>query len=324
MENAPNTSAEGHIAKFDDAEVFSSALKLVDMEVLQTGSGVFRASYASFSTGICDAQVGSINQPIFARGASDPKRLGFLVELRKARGWSWFGESMEDASVGVCAGGSDPMIKAGSGTQWAFISAPPESLAQCAQTVYGRELALPRRGPVRIKPHPLEVAVIRGLLVESLTAIKAGSPDLLRVKASIDRALHRMMVQMLLGETSEVRRAEIVRVQVVLKRVHYFMAGHLGDAIGLDQMCRATGVDKETLVRIFRDCLGLDPVQYLKVCRLNQVHKALRRADPATIAVADIARAWGFSNLRRFTREFTEWFGQSPSEVLRQPSRTPY
>lgn len=91
------------------------------------------------------------------------------------------------------------------------------------------------------------------------------------------------------------------------------MAGYLGDAIGLDQLCRATGVDRETLVSIFANYLGLDPIQYLKVCRLNQVLKALRRADPATIAVADIARAWGFSNLRAFTRDFSEWF-----ESLRQ------
>ncbi|HEY2106556.1 MAG TPA: AraC family transcriptional regulator [Candidatus Binataceae bacterium] len=321
MKNASDPTAEAHVVKFDDAEVFSAALKRVDLEVLQTATGAFRASYSSFTTGVCDAQVGSIKQPIFVRGASDPRRLGFLVELRKARGWSWFGQPMGDSSVGVCAGGSDLMIKAGRGSQWAFISAPPDSLVQCAQTAYGRELRPPRRGPAGIKPHPLEVAVIRGLLVESLSAIKAGSPDLPHVKHSIDRALCRMMVQMLLGEASEIRRAEIVRIQGVLKRVHYFMADHLGGAVSLEQLCQATGVDRETLLSVFRNCLGLDPVQFLKVSRLNQVHRALRRADPAIIAVADIARAWGFSNRRAFTREFTQWFGKSPTEVLRQPPR---
>jgi AraC-like DNA-binding protein len=323
MENSSsNATAEIHIVNFNDSEVFSSALKQVDLEVVQTGRGAFKASYASFTTGTCDVQVGAINQPIFARGASDPKRLGFLVELRKSRDWSWFGQPMGDESVGVCSGGSDLMLKAAPGTQWAFISASPDALAQCAQTVYGRELPLPPRGPGRIKPHPFELAVVRDLLVESLMEIKAGSPDSARFKASIDRALRRLMVQMLLGETSEVGRADIVLVHRVLSRVHDFMAAHLVEgAVRLDEVCQATGVSKPILLNVFRDYVGLDPLQYLKICRLNQVHKALRRADPATTAVRDIARAWGFMHLDGFTRQFTELFGKSPLEVLRQPTR---
>lgn len=321
MENPSDSTEQTHIVKFDDAEMFSAAIKEVDLELVQTGTGAFKASYASFATGMCDVQVGSINQSIFVRGASNPERLGFLLELRKSRTWSWFGEPMGDAGVGVCCGGCELMIKAAPGTRWAFISVAPETLAQCAQTVYGRELRLPTRGPARIKPDLFELAVVRDLLAEAFMAIRGGSPNLTRFKSSIDRALRRSLVNMLLSETSPIARGEIVHVRRVLSRVHYFMAGHLDGAVRLEEVCRAAGVSRENLVSIFRDYVGIDPIQYLKICRLNQVHKALRRANPATTSIVDIARAWGFSHLGAFTRQFTELFGKSPLEILQQPVR---
>ncbi len=320
MDKPSDPTVQALTVKFDDAEVFSAALKEVDMEVVQTGKGVFRAIYSSFTTGACDVQMGSISQPIFARGASDPKRIGLLVELRKSRDWSWFGEPMGDTGVAVCSGGCEMLLRAAPGTGWAFISAPPETLAQCAHSAYGRELRLPR-GPTRIKPDLLELAVIRDLLAESISALRAGNPNPTRVISSIDRAWVRSIVQILLGETSPIPSAEILRVRRVLSRVHYFMAAHLEDAIHVEDLCKATGVRRENLVSIFRNYVGLDPIQYLKIRRLNQVHKALRRGDPATTSIANVARAWGFSHLGAFTRQFTELFGEAPLKVLQATPR---
>ena len=325
METAGKATAQAQIAEFDDTEVFSAAIKRVDLEIVQTGRGMFRASHAWFTTGLCDVQVGSINQPFFVRGASHPRRLAFLVELRKSREWNWFGEPMGN-SVGLCAGGSDLLIGAAPGTQWALISSAPDSLAQCAETVYGQRLPLPARGPAIIRPDPLDLAHVRELMVEPLASLKAQKPDRTSLNASMDQALCRVLVQMLLGETSALRRAATVPVQQVFKRVHYYMAGHLEGGVRLDELCQASGVSRQTLLRIFANCVGLDPIRYLTVCRLNQVHKALRRADPAISAVADIARAWGFSHLGTFSRQFTELFGVSPDQVLRAttPFMTPH
>jgi hypothetical protein len=135
---------EARIVKFDDSEVFSTALKQVDLEIVQTGRGAFTATLANFVTGSCDVQLGTVSQPIFARGANHPQRLGFLIELQKGRDWSWFGQPMRDGAVGVCAARCEFLIKAAAGTQWVFISVRHDILEECADTIYGRDLPYPR------------------------------------------------------------------------------------------------------------------------------------------------------------------------------------
>jgi len=174
--NPSQTTLENSTVTFNDSDAFSAALQKVDLEVIQTGNGGFRASLAAFTTGDCDVQMGSINQPIIARGGIHRGRLGFLIELRKARHWSCFGESMGDSSVAVYPGGSELVLKAGPGTDWAFVSVAPEVLAQSAAAAFGRDLSIPIRGFNLIRPHPDGLATIRALLAETRAAVATGSP----------------------------------------------------------------------------------------------------------------------------------------------------
>jgi len=96
------------------------------------------------------------------------------------------------------------------------------------------------------------------------------------------------------------------------------MAANLANTIDVKQLCAATRVSKKTLETIFRDYVGVTPLDFIKIRRLQQVYKALVRANPSRITVADIARAWGFHRLDIFTNQFKELFGRSPLEVLRQ------
>lgn len=86
---------------------------------------------------------------------------------------------------------------------------------------------------------------------------------------------------------------------------------------GLSELCATIGVPERTL----RDCcaksLGMGPGQYMRLRRLNLVRAELRRADPATSSVAQIARRYRFSELGRFTAAYRRIFGESPSITLR-------
>jgi AraC-like DNA-binding protein len=313
-------SAQDRVAKFDDSEAFAAALQKVDLEVIQTGQGIFRATLAAFTTGLCDVQVGSINRPIIARGATQRGRLGFLVELRKARQWSWSGQSMGDASVALCAGGCELLLKAGPDTEWAFISVDHDVLAQSAVALYGREPPIPRRGFEIIRPDPAELGVIRGLLTESIVSLVTAHPYQTGFRLVMDGAVRRSAVRMLLGgQSSEVSKGKKLFFRRVLRRVDGFLAANLERPIQLAQLCEATGVSKQPLEEIFQEYLGIGPLRYLEIRHLYHVYRALLRADPATTAVADVARAWGFSNQRGFTVEFAALFGKSPLMVLRQP-----
>jgi len=66
--------------------------------------------------------------------------------------------------------------------------------------------------------------------------------------------------------------------------------------------------------------LGMSPTRYLLLRRLNIARSALRRADPATASVAEIARIHQFLELGRFAVTYRTVFGETPSSTLRRKS----
>ena len=81
---------------------------------------------------------------------------------------------------------------------------------------------------------------------------------------------------------------------------------------------RALGVSERTLRACCEEQVGMGPHRYLRLHRLNLVHRALRRSDPATTSVASIARRYGFEELGRFAALYRLTFGQLPSSTLAQ------
>jgi AraC-like DNA-binding protein len=61
----------------------------------------------------------------------------------------------------------------------------------------------------------------------------------------------------------------------------------------------------------------MNPTTYGRLRRLNLVRATLRRADPATVTVAEVARRYGFSELGRFATTYRSVFGEVPSTTLR-------
>jgi transcriptional regulator GlxA family with amidase domain len=62
----------------------------------------------------------------------------------------------------------------------------------------------------------------------------------------------------------------------------------------------------------------MSPARYLLLRRLNMARSALRRADPATAKVAEIARNCQFQEPGRFAVTYRTIFGETPSTTLRR------
>lgn len=81
-------------------------------------------------------------------------------------------------------------------------------------------------------------------------------------------------------------------------------------------ICMALGVSERTLQYAFRDYVGMSPVAYLRVCRLNRVRAELASADPAGATVTQVAMRCGFLHLGRFAGDYKRLFGMTPSQTL--------
>ncbi|MFA9218182.1 MAG: helix-turn-helix domain-containing protein [Sphingomonadaceae bacterium] len=102
------------------------------------------------------------------------------------------------------------------------------------------------------------------------------------------------------------------RRRVVALARDYIMA-HRSEAITVPELCERVHVSRRTLQYCFDDVLGMSPMLYLRMVRLNGVRRQLQDGG----AIGDVAGAWGLSNFSQFSSDYRKLFGQRPSASLR-------
>jgi AraC-like DNA-binding protein len=102
-----------------------------------------------------------------------------------------------------------------------------------------------------------------------------------------------------------------------IRQTEHFIQTHYGESISLEQLVEHANVSERTLLEGFKRYRDVSPMKLLKLTRLDYVHLALKEADPANNNVTDLALACGFSQLGKFSTEYKERFGESPSDTLK-------
>jgi transcriptional regulator GlxA family with amidase domain len=96
------------------------------------------------------------------------------------------------------------------------------------------------------------------------------------------------------------------------------LTAHIGPRLNMSALCSEIGVPERTLRVCCTEFLGMSPIRYFLMRRLNMARSALRRADPATASVAEIARIHQFQEPGRFAVTYRTVFGEMPSTTLRR------
>ena len=88
------------------------------------------------------------------------------------------------------------------------------------------------------------------------------------------------------------------------------------EPIHLHDLSLITGASERTLRYGFLERFGVSPKAYLQAFRLNKVRRELRRADPASTKVIDLANHWGFWHMGKFAADYRKLCGELPSQTL--------
>jgi AraC family ethanolamine operon transcriptional activator len=79
-------------------------------------------------------------------------------------------------------------------------------------------------------------------------------------------------------------------------------------------------VSRRYLEYAFNDAFGTSPSRYLRLLRLHEVRRRLRKPDAPTTVTREALRL-GFNHLSLFSLQYKKAFGESPSATL--SARTP-
>ena len=108
---------------------------------------------------------------------------------------------------------------------------------------------------------------------------------------------------------------------LAVQRMQDYIENHQTEEIRLSDLARTSLFSPWYAYRLFRDCLGLTPTEYIRKYRLTQAAKQLRAGN---VRVIDAAFDAGFSNVDTFTRAFYREFGLNPGDYLRHPVPVPF
>ena len=103
----------------------------------------------------------------------------------------------------------------------------------------------------------------------------------------------------------------------LVRQTEAFLEANLNQPITLANVAKGIFASQRTLTYAFDQILGISPMAYLKILRLQAVHRLLKMTVPGTKTVSAIAAEQGFYSPGHFARDYKTMFGKSPKETLK-------
>lgn len=101
-----------------------------------------------------------------------------------------------------------------------------------------------------------------------------------------------------------------------VKKVIEYLHAYAEQVPTIPELCTIANLSERNLQYGFKEYLGITPIRYLRLVRLNGVKRDLLIAHPKKQKVVDVALNWGFIELGRFAQEYYNLFQELPSVTL--------
>ena len=112
--------------------------------------------------------------------------------------------------------------------------------------------------------------------------------------------------------------AEKQVLPAVIRVVEEYLEEHVQEPITIAQIAMHAGVSARSVQLSFQRFRGVSPMQLLKEIRLRRVRVELETQQLADVQVSSTALKWGFTHLSRFSSDYKQRFGESPSKTLKR------
>jgi AraC-like DNA-binding protein len=312
--------AEGSTFTFRDPDGYAAAFGNTRINFTITGAGDFRARLIRLKMNQLGAYWCSEDLPRIAYISLPSERISLSFPVGNSS-LTCEGVALQNGEFVLHGRGQRMHQRSYRVCQWGLISLSAAQLAHYGKALTGREIPLPNATRI-LRPAHKETLRFRHILRQACRIAEAKSK--LIEHPEVARALEQEMlhatIHCLVDETDDNHKtrhhhaAAMVRFEEALNK-------HIDQKLKLPALCAEIGVPERTLRLCCTEFLGLSPTRYLLLRRLNEARSALRRADPATATVAQVARDHQFLELGRFAVMYRTTFGESPSTTLqRDPS----
>ena len=111
----------------------------------------------------------------------------------------------------------------------------------------------------------------------------------------------------------------------VIKEKHFlylevraYMHTHLYEPINIEEIAKKFNLSERSLRNYFKEELNTSPKQYLTALRLTKIRGEFQVLKKEKGLIEKTARKFGFHHMGQFAKAYKDFFGELPSETLRQ------
>lgn len=286
-----------------------------DVEIVQFKPGKLRGCITHFGIGNLGISLGRFNAEIRFRGALHQERIVLGTVLDSAGPVTQWWKDVRPGDIGVFPALTEiDVIHGGSGA-YLLVSIP---LPELTSMLGGEEdLADPAFWNTKrvCCTDPLIAAEMLQRLMGTISGIEH------KFTAPSDQAvdfLRRSIIEpFVVGVTSALPQtsARFYTGARLVSEIEDYIDAADGRPVHISELCSALKVSRRSLHRAFADTLGMGPAAYLRSRRLSAIRSVLKRHDPGTISIGDLAFEYGFPETGRFAAYYRAHFGETPSET---------
>lgn len=296
-------------------------MPVVENSVTQVAPGHFVASARVISNGEVTAVHTSVTAQSVGSILLKPGFTGFLIPLRWRGEFRLNGAMATPNTIHMPVEEGSMHTRGGQREQLGCIL-PRARFVETVAALCGAEpdtLAL-HEGALQLAPE-----TSRRVRSQLMAIVNKGAHTELSSKASraafdLTNEVFELMVDAYLHARPEpIRKSGRVRNGKLIVRAaeeRFAQAG--SEPVSLADLCVATGVSQRTLYSAFRDWCGEPPIAYFHKRRLTHARSRLLNATPRRGEVKKAALEAGLTELGRFSRDYRQLFGESPSTTLNQ------
>jgi AraC family ethanolamine operon transcriptional activator len=234
----------------------------------------------------------------------------------------WAGIGMRAGEFLTIGPGESVHARTGGPSRWGAIWCPVEVLARYGRALIGATFAVPSVILCWLPPPAVEkdlrqlhAAAIR--VAETRPEVLVGS----EAAHGLEQQLIDVLVECLSAGSADKGTPAARRHRDIAVRFEGLLQTQPERNFRIAEICAALGVSDWILRRCCDEQLGMNATSYLRLHRMQQVHRALRNGNRDTASVSEIARRYGFRDPGRFPARYRALYGELPAATLRRASR---
>ena len=131
----------------------------------------------------------------------------------------------------------------------------------------------------------------------------------------IEKQITEAMLKLL--DVQEAQTPYFTKSEKIALEIKQKLFKHMDGKMNINSLAKDYTITTKSLQNAFRSLFDLTPNQFTRLLKLNLVHHELTHSNATNTSVMRIAQKWGFAHMGRFSKYYTELFGENPSITLK-------